>query len=478
MARAFSGLLLYAAVAALALPLGLYAGPPLLAALEGGGAQRQEVVPAYQLAPRELSADAAGSALAGVPDPQAPLPDQDTLAGLLDAELSVAGSGAFYGAVLDVASGDLLYDAYAREPVTPASNLKILTAAAALSALGGEARLETAVYQGSDPDTVVLRGGGDVLLTAGESDGDAVVGHAGLASLAQATADALSERGVRGPVTVQVDDTLFTGPTLSPAWNEEDIEAGEAADVHPLAINSAWATEGYQGGPRAEDPALAAAEAFAAALSEALAAGGITVGTDVERGAAPAGTDRLASVESATVGEQVQQMLLASDNYLAESLARLTALDRGYEASFTGATAAVKEAVAGLGVSTAGVVLGDTSGLGAGTRISTLQLADTLRQALTSGNNDVRALAYSLPVAGLSGTLAGRLTGDGGAAAGLVRAKTGSLLAVTSLSGYVTDADGRLLAFAFVANGLEGNTAQARAAVDSAAAVLAGCGCG
>ena len=196
-------------------------------------------------------------------------------------------------------------------------------------------------------------------------------------------------------------------------------------------------------------------------------------------------------------------MLLTSDNYLAEALARMTARATGRDATFGGGTAAVAAAVARLGVDTSGLVLADASGLGAGTEISALQLAGTVQAALTSTQEDVRALPYSLPVAGLSGTLSSRFTGGTGttgtgagdtgtAGAGLsgnpaagpgqsptgvVRGKTGTLFAATSLSGFVTDADGRLLAFAFVANGLEANTSQARAAVDAAATVLAGCGC-
>ncbi|WAP51911.1 D-alanyl-D-alanine carboxypeptidase [Arthrobacter sp. ATA002] len=188
-------------------------------------------------------------------------------------------------------------------------------------------------------------------------------------------------------------------------------------------------------------------------------------------------------------------MLLTSDNYLAEALARMSALATGREATFDGGTQAVKAAVSRLGVDTSGLVLADASGLGAGTRISALQLARTMQAALTSTDNDVRTLPYSLPVAGLSGTLATRFSagepgdtsagepGDTSAGepdvspAGVVRGKTGTLFAVTSLTGFVTDADGRLLSFAFVANGLEANTAQARAAVDSAATVLAACGC-
>ena len=477
MARVFTGLLLTLVLAVLLVPLALYAGPPVLAALRSEQPPRQVVVPSYQQGPSRLAflgeefpvPAGAGSA---APDPQ-------TLKELLDAELTVSGSGTFHGVVLDTLSGEVLYDLDGGTAVTPASSLKILTAAAALSDLGAETTFETVVYAGSTPDTIVLRGGGDVLLTAGKSDEEQVTGRAGLQTLADETAAALAERGTAGTVRIRVDDTLFSGDTLSPAWSREDVEAGEMAPLYPLAINSAWAAEGASSGLRTGDAALAAAEAFAAALETSAGEYGMTVDPAIERGSAGDGAQRLAAVESAPVSEQVQHMLLTSDNYLAEALARMSALAAGREGTFEGGTEAVSAAVSRLGVDTSSLVLADASGLGGGTEISALQLAGTVQAALTSAEDDVRMLPYSLPVAGLSGTLASRFSGDEeeDSPAGVVRGKTGTLFAVTSLSGFVTDADGRLLSFAFVANGLEANTAQARAAVDSAATVLAGCGC-
>ncbi len=59
---------------------------------------------------------------------------------------------------------------------------------------------------------------------------------------------------------------------------------------------------------------------------------------------------------------------------------------------------------------------------------------------------------------------------------GLVRAKTGSLSGTTSLAGTVVDADGRLLAFAVMADRVPASV-PGRAAADRVVAVLAGCGC-
>ena len=483
MGRTFFGLLLTLALAVLVVPLCFYAGPPVLAALGHEQPRRQVVVPAHQQPPARLTSD--GTEFPVPAGPGSVPPDPAKLAGLLDAELVLSGSGTFSGTVLDGLTGEVLYDLGGGAPVTPASSLKILTAAAALSVLGSDTRFQTTVHEGTEPGTVVLAGGGDVLLGSGTSDPDSTVGRAGLQTLAEETAAALAPISRGTTVSVRVDDTLFTGPALSPSWNPEDVAAGEAAPLYPLALNSAWAVEGQQSGPRAGDAALAAGEAFARHLAAAAAEYGFGVAPGVRRGTADDAAGLLASASSAPVSEQVQQMLLASDNYLAEALGRMTALARGGEASFDGAAAAVVSAVSELGVDTAGLDPADVSGLGGGTAISARQLAGTVQAALTSADKSVRDLPYSLPVAGLSGTLASRFTGAGSAAgtegqappAGLIRAKTGTLFAATSLSGFVTDADGRLLAFAFVANGLEANTGEARAAVDAAAAALAACGC-
>ena len=80
-------------------------------------------------------------------------------------------------------------------------------------------------------------------------------------------------------------------------------------------------------------------------------------------------------------------------------------------------------------------------------------------------------------MAGASGTLTDRFTGARDKAGlGVVRAKTGTLTGASSLSGTVVDADGRLLGFVLEADAVS-STVAARAALDAAAAVLAGCGC-
>jgi D-alanyl-D-alanine carboxypeptidase/D-alanyl-D-alanine-endopeptidase (penicillin-binding protein 4) len=82
-----------------------------------------------------------------------------------------------------------------------------------------------------------------------------------------------------------------------------------------------------------------------------------------------------------------------------------------------------------------------------------------------------------MPVAGFSGTLSDRYAGPGTlAGAGTVRAKTGTLDNVNTLAGLAYDAQGRVLAFAFMANNVK-NPAAAMDSLDQMAATLASCGC-
>ncbi|NUP74926.1 MAG: D-alanyl-D-alanine carboxypeptidase, partial [Sinomonas sp.] len=218
-----------------------------------------------------------------------------------------------------------------------------------------------------------------------------------------------------------------------------------------------------------------AASAFRDALAGALGPG-VTAVEGMARGVAGGGVE-LASVTSAAVSDQIDYTLRESDNYAAEALARLAALASGHPASTDGARAVLEDSAKRILGSTSGLQLDDASGLAITDRISPANLAMIVRALTTGDDARLRRALDGLPVAGLTGTLASRY-GPGSPGAGFVRAKTGTLNTVVGLSGYVIDADGRLLVFSFVGNNLA-PAARAAAAgqVDAAASVLAACGC-
>lgn len=423
---------------------------------------------------------------AGLPDPatlpadvpapvdtDAPLPDAAVLTSVVRPLLADPALGASVSAsVVDALTGQVLVDASADTPREPASVAKLLTGVAALHRLGPDHTVDTRAVRGVSPDEVVLLAGGDVLLAAGTGDPAAANGRAGLADLADQTAAALLAEGRPGDqaVAVRVDDSLFTGPRTGPGWTQADVAAGFVAPVTAVAVNAGRTTDARYA-PRVADPALSAAATFAALLGER----GVTVAGDPVRAIAPRDSPTLGTVTSAPLANVVTYMLGSSDNNVAEALARLVAADIGRPTTFADSARAVLDEVAMLGTTTAGASLADGSGLADGSVLPASLLTEVLVLAAADEHPELRPLLTGLPVAALSGTLSDRFGAEAGAA-GLVRAKTGSLTGVTSLAGTVQDADGRLLAFAVMAVAVPA-TDPAREAADAVAAALVTCGC-
>lgn len=400
-------------------------------------------------------------------DQGAPTPSKTALSGYAQGVASDAAltGGNVTASVVDVATGEELLDRSAATGVTPASTNKVLTAWAALSSMGPGHTLQTkAVLEGQ---TLTLVGGGDVLLAENEGDPSVTAGHAGLGDLARATAEKLKSQGTTS-VSLRLDDTLFTGAQ----WNEK-WEAGNeqyVAKIQPIMVDvSATQNQGYP-----EDPAMGAAQVFAKHLSEA----GITVDGEPTRAAASGGAREMASVSSAPLSDILALSLKTSDNTMTEVEGRLVAAHAKETADFAGASKAVLAQLGKDGFDTSGVTLLDSSGLAKGNKVPARLLAQILAKAAGGeGSSAGRTLIADLPVAALDGTLDHRLHDT--AAAGTVRAKTGSLEQTSSLAGVVTTADGRQLAFAVMANGFPANGGGAAAtAIDNHfVAPLASCGC-
>jgi D-alanyl-D-alanine carboxypeptidase/D-alanyl-D-alanine-endopeptidase (penicillin-binding protein 4) len=158
----------------------------------------------------------------------------------------------------------------------------------------------------------------------------------------------------------------------------------------------------------------------------------------------------LASVDSAPIRDLVAHMLRNSDNSMADALGRMAAVALDASGSFEGCALAVIGALDDLGVPVSGLRLEDCSGLSHGSAVSATTLTSAL--ALVSGAEagELGSIVRSLPVGGLQGTLIHRFNDS--AAAGNLRAKTGTLTGVTSLAGLVQTTGGRELVFAVLAN--------------------------
>jgi len=125
-----------------------------------------------------------------------------------------ANLGSNIGAVVaDASTGTRLYSLNPEAPRNPASNMKLVTAATALSELGPEFRLRTTLSGGLDAEgtvtTLVLRGEGDPSLS-----------YADLVSLAKR----LGEQGVRRVDNIVVDGSYFDGENLPPSFDQQPHE--------------------------------------------------------------------------------------------------------------------------------------------------------------------------------------------------------------------------------------------------------------
>ena len=400
-----------------------------------------------------------------------PAPSAAALAALVDdARTAPVLADGLAVSVLDAETGEVLHERDADVPLLPASTAKIATAVAALHALPADLRLPTRVVAGAAPGEVVLVGGGDPTL-AGPRAQPGYPQPARLAELARRVRAALGST----PVTrVLVDTSLYSGPELAPGWKPSYVTEGAVAPVVPLMVDGGRVRPDRR--QRSPEPALAAGRELAALLQP-----GAQV--QVARGQAAAGAALLGQVASPPVPALVERMLADSDNDLAEALARQVALATGRPASFAGVADALEEVLGGAleeaGISRDAVRLVDGSGLSREDRLQPAALVRLLARAASGDDPRLAPVLSGLPVAGFNGTLGPRYReGDAVPAAGVVRAKTGTLNGVSALAGLLRTADGRLLAFDLTADAVPlGANRRAERALDELAARIAACGC-
>jgi D-alanyl-D-alanine carboxypeptidase/D-alanyl-D-alanine-endopeptidase (penicillin-binding protein 4) len=420
--------------------------------------------------------------LAAADPTQYPPFDPGTIAALLTPLLDDPALGPDPGAaVVDADTGEALLGDRAQQPVIPASSLKIVTALAVLDSQGPQRQLPTSVVRNPDGSLVLVGGGDPSLLTVPAEDPGAYPRAATLADLAEQTAAALAAEGV-AEVSLRHDSTLFTGPALLPDWDPEFVPLGIISPVSALTV----AASAAEIDPAAldADPAAATADWFAARLAGA----GVAVAA-VAPGRADPQAEPVAAVVSPPVSALVDRMLDVSDNDYAEALLRLAALGRGLPGDFASGVAAASATLAELGVPVPGLVVRDGSGLSRDNRIAPITLAAALQIAAdprpepvaeASSPAALDGLTWAPPglaVGGLTGSLSARYDDEETAAgAGRVRAKTGTLTGVTSLTGVISTRQGRPVVFAVLGNGTT-DTFAARDALDRVAAALAECGC-
>lgn len=407
----------------------------------------------------------------------APLPTRAGLQTALGGLLSDPRLGASPAVVVrDAGTGAMLLDQNAATPHIAASTLKLLAAAAIDSVFPAGATLTTKAVQGATPGRLVLVAGGDTLLAPGAGDPTAVVGRAGLGDLATKTATALRAVGI-GAVTLSVDLSYAPGPLVAPTWGASYRPTGVTGAVTMIGLSTQRVVPGR---PGPADPAASARSAFASALRTA----GVTVAIDSTDapgdGAAPAGALVYASVTSAPVGDQLALALRDSDDALTETLARQAAYSRGVTGGFAPTAAWMRATLTTLGIDVTGLSAVDASGLSREDVVTARMVSDVIALGTGTQLPTFRATLRQLTIAGLTGSLSGRFDDPRTqVAAGIVRAKTGTLTGVGALAGTLVTAEGRLLTFVVIANAAPSGvgTLRARDALDEFVATLAQCGC-
>ncbi len=360
-------------------------------------------------------------------------------------KVSSARTGAI---VLDLDTGGTLFAHNPRLPLRPASNEKLATTYAALTALGPSFRIETDVLGDGQQNGATWQGN---LVLKGY--GDPALSFAQVKSLArQVAADGI--RHVSGRILG--DESWFDTRRTGVGWKPE-FYLHESPALSALIVNRGW-TGRYE----TTRPALMAAQVFRSDLRHAGVGvhGGAAVGVAAEQ-AAP-----LADVESAPLSALVRHMDVYSDNFYAEMLLKEVGAVQGGGGSAAAGLAVERRLLRAAGVPLDRVRMVDGSGLSLLDRWTPFGLATLLRTMWQ--DSDLRPyLIPALPIAGETGTLEHRMRRA--PARGFVRAKTGTTDNSSALSGFV----GGRYVFSILENGSPVHTLSAERSQNRFAQVLA-----
>jgi serine-type D-Ala-D-Ala carboxypeptidase/endopeptidase (penicillin-binding protein 4) len=428
--------------------------------------------------------------------------------------------------VVSLTRSDTLYSVNPDLLLSPASNMKVFTAAVALEQFGPDHQFSTDVLRDGvvSPDgtlegNLIMRGDGDPALSSRFLQGGP---DAPVELLAQLVASKGIKR-VTGDLIA--DATAFDQQRIPDGWQRRYLHNGYAARVSALSLNEnlLWIVVqpgasskhpasivldpandfpvsnkvrtragsraarvivrtlddgtievrgwiGSRAGTRryqivVEDPARFTAGSFRRALE----AQGIIIDGQVREGITPDSSAIVASLPSPPLARLLSVMNRESVNHYAELIFRNAAR------SANGGTGSVESAnrllqrfmTEKVGAAPGAVYAADGSGLSVLDRVTPRALIQLLDYAHRAPWSDV--FHASLPVAGESELLRHRMRLT--PAQGNLHAKTGTTNTVISLGGYVTAESGEVLAFAFIYNG--GDLSRAKETIDAMGATLA-----
>lgn len=434
--------------------------------------------------------------------------------------------GVWAVAVHSLKSGETLYSSNAHRLQVPASNQKVLTTAVAAERLGWDYRYTTQLYANAPIIDGQVEGD---LIVVGNGDPTINPRHEQRWAAFDDWARQLAAKGVRAINGHLIgDDNAFAEPGWGLGWSWDDIALGYGAPVSALQYYEnqvevlvgpglapdargiisvsppgsgltidnqvvtvpAGAASGVSleripgatvltirgqvavGAPAIRDTAAVPNPTtfYLNALREAFSRHGIAVGgssIDIDDVHSPLDRSKatlLLEDYSAPLFDIVDTTNKWSRNIYAETLLRSLS-PAGAPATTEAGLTALRETLAHWGVSGDYYLARDGSGLSRYDYLSPNALVGLLTYVWRNPAlvDNFRA---SLPVSGVSGSLANRMKGTAGEAR--VWAKTGSMSQVRSLAGYVETADGEPLVFAFIVNGFRVPMREMDAAMDRA----------
>lgn len=465
-----------------------------------------------------------GGAAAKVPSRPAPTLQQ---ALALEAEAAKKSARAVGIHIVDLSSHQSAFAVDADQPRILASNTKLLTTAAALGTLGADYVFETRVMvrgtvaNGVLAGDLAVFGSGDPNLSGRFHDGDSY-------AIFREWAAALQAQGIRRVTgDLFLVNGLFNPPNIHPDWPRDQLTSWYEAPVEALSFNDncvlvrVWpasraglparvetvpkldyfeirnsatttgsrsgnrllvgrlgdsdtivvsGTIGLRTGPGEEWVAVQNPTAyFGASLEAALAEQGIEIdGAVAPAHGSPGGDWQLVTTFRSDLARTLEVTNKRSQNFYAESLAKLLGWKVRGEGSWAAGVGVVGDFLAGLGIAPTSFSLVDGSGLSRGNQMSPRSMTGLLEQMYFHALG--RDFLRSLPFSGERGLKWQRRLAKA-PYAGNVFAKTGTINGVSTLSGYAKAVSGRVYAFSLLFNQVRSN-AGAHAAQDRIVAAL------
>jgi len=241
------------------------------------------------------------------------------------------------------------------------------------------------------------------------------------------------------------DESLYDRERYSPNWGD-GIRGTEAGPLGALMINDANTSDSPV---KLANPAFAAAKEFTRLLKES----GIFVKGSPDIDTAPPDTPQIAKIDSVPLRDIVAEMLTNSDNNTAELLLKeIGRVSQGAATRLAGLQVVANKIVEWQ-LPSAGVALGDGSGLDRSTQLTCNLLTSLLQRA--GADSD---LVKGMSIAGSIGTL--RENFITGPALNVLRGKTGTLTGVKALSGVFPFSDDHATVFTLLLNGAGTSTTE------------------